>query len=242
PAQGPPTGPEDQRMTRMMQMMEQMQTEMKDMRGQMMQMGQMHERMRGMMQEHRGDMQKMCPGMAAPDATKKGGERGGPDCPGHHDAEPDHDRARNAGARSAPAHDPEAHPALAGRRGAEAPRHRHGSRHPAEPSVPGYEPVRVGGQLCPGTDDGGVGDDDEPGRGQPASRCEGGGLADARSQDRRVAGRRWRSPDRDHHRDRPPSRLREASVTCRPTVPSSLSTTRRTWSRPTSDCCAVRAT
>ena len=72
-AQGPPTGPEDQRMTRMMQMMEQMQTQMKDMRAQMMQMSPMHEQMRGMMQEHRADMQKMCPGMAAPDSTKKGG-------------------------------------------------------------------------------------------------------------------------------------------------------------------------
>ena len=55
PAQGPATGPEDQRMTRMMQM------------------GQMHERMRGMMQEQHADTQKMCPGMAAPDSTKKGG-------------------------------------------------------------------------------------------------------------------------------------------------------------------------
>jgi hypothetical protein len=72
-AQGPATGPEDQRMTRMMQMMEQMQTQMKDMRGQMMQMGQMHERMRGMMQEQHADTQKMCPGMAGPDSTKKGG-------------------------------------------------------------------------------------------------------------------------------------------------------------------------
>jgi TolA-binding protein len=72
-AQGPATNPEDQRMARMMQMMEQMQTQMKDMRGQMMQMGQMHERMRGMLQEQHADMQKMCPAMADPDSTKKGG-------------------------------------------------------------------------------------------------------------------------------------------------------------------------
>ena len=72
-AQGPAAGPDDQKMTHMMQMMEQMQAQMKDMRGQMMQMGQMHERMRGMMQEQHPDMQKMCPGMAAPDAMKKGG-------------------------------------------------------------------------------------------------------------------------------------------------------------------------
>jgi len=56
-----------------MQRMEQMQTLMKVMRGQIMHMGQMHERMRGMMQEQHADMQKMCPGMAAPDSTKKGG-------------------------------------------------------------------------------------------------------------------------------------------------------------------------
>src|SRR5215831_2306160 len=75
-AQGPATGPDDQRMTRMMQMMEQMKdqmAEMKAMHGQMMQMNQMHERMSGMMQEHRAEMQKMCPGMSAPDSTKKGG-------------------------------------------------------------------------------------------------------------------------------------------------------------------------
>jgi len=72
-AQGPATGPDDQRMTRMTQMMEQMQTQMKDMHGQMTRMNQMHERMGGMMQDHRADMQKMCPGMAAPDSTKKGG-------------------------------------------------------------------------------------------------------------------------------------------------------------------------
>ncbi len=82
-AQGPATGPDDQRMMRMMQTMEQMKdqmkqmheqmAQMKEMHGQMMQMNQMHERMGSMMQEHRADMQKMCPGMAAPDSTKKGG-------------------------------------------------------------------------------------------------------------------------------------------------------------------------
>ena len=82
-AQGPATGPDDQRTMRMMQMMEQMTDQMKQMHeqmaqmkamhGQMMQMNQMHERMSGMMQEHRAEMQKMCPGMAAPDSTKKGG-------------------------------------------------------------------------------------------------------------------------------------------------------------------------
>src|SRR5262249_6764214 len=206
PAQGPAPGPDDQRMMRMMQMMDQM----KEMHDQMAQMKAMHGQM---MQEHRAEMQKMCPGMAAPDSTKKGGYWRLYDRRRAHDAEPDHDQARDAGARSAPAHDPKAHPAPAGRRGTRAPRHRHGSRHPAEPAVAGHEPVRVGGQLSSGTDDGGVGDDEEPDRGQPASRREGGGLADDRSQDRCPAGRRRRSPGRDHHRDRPPSRLREASVT-----------------------------
>lgn len=82
-AQGPATGPEDQRLMRMMQTMEQMKDQMKqmheqmmqmkEMHGQMMQMQQMHERMSGMMQEHRADMKKMCPGAAAPDSGKKGG-------------------------------------------------------------------------------------------------------------------------------------------------------------------------
>lgn len=81
-AQRPASGPEDERMARMMKMMEQMQDQMKQMNGQMTQMKQMHEQMTqmkqmheqmtGMMQQHRADMQK-CPGAAAPDPTKKGG-------------------------------------------------------------------------------------------------------------------------------------------------------------------------
>lgn len=62
-AQGPATGSEDQRVMQMTQMMEQMKEQMK----------QMHEQMSGMMQEHRAQMQKGCPGAAAPDSTKKGG-------------------------------------------------------------------------------------------------------------------------------------------------------------------------
>lgn len=65
-AQRPASGPEDERMVRMMKMMEQM-------HGQMTQMKQMHEQMTGMMQQHRAEMQKVCPGAAAPDPTKKGG-------------------------------------------------------------------------------------------------------------------------------------------------------------------------
>lgn len=82
-AQRPASGPEDERMARMMNMMEQMQGQMKQMNGQMTQMKQMHEQMTqmkqmheqmtGMMQQHRADMQKLCPGAAAPDPTKKGG-------------------------------------------------------------------------------------------------------------------------------------------------------------------------
>jgi len=70
-------------MVRMMKMMEQMQDQMKQMHGQMTQMKQMHEQMTqmkqmheqmtGMMQQHRAEMQKVCPGAAAPDPTKKGG-------------------------------------------------------------------------------------------------------------------------------------------------------------------------
>jgi len=71
-AQRPASGPEDERMVRMMKMMEQMQDQMKQMHGQMTQMKQMHEQMTGMMQQHRAEMQKVCPG-AAPDPTKKGG-------------------------------------------------------------------------------------------------------------------------------------------------------------------------
>ena len=62
-AQRPASGPEDERMVQMMKMMEQMQDQMK----------QMHEQMTGMMQQHRAEMQKVCPGAAAPDPTKKGG-------------------------------------------------------------------------------------------------------------------------------------------------------------------------
>ena len=62
-AQRPASGPEDERMAQMMKMMEQMQDQMK----------QMHEQMTGMMQQHRAEMQKVCPGAAAPDPTKKGG-------------------------------------------------------------------------------------------------------------------------------------------------------------------------
>jgi hypothetical protein len=72
-AQRPASGPEDERMARMMKMMEQSQDQMKQMHEQMTQMKQMHEQMTGMMQQHRADMQKLCPGAAAPDATKKGG-------------------------------------------------------------------------------------------------------------------------------------------------------------------------
>jgi gas vesicle protein len=82
-AQRPASGPEDERMVRMMKMMEQMQDQMKQMHGQMAQMKQMHEQMTqmkqmhdqmsGMMQQHRAEMQKVCPGAAAPDPTKKGG-------------------------------------------------------------------------------------------------------------------------------------------------------------------------
>ena len=48
-------------------------TQMKQMHEQMGQMKQMHEQMSGMMQQHRAEMQKLCPGAAAPDPTKKGG-------------------------------------------------------------------------------------------------------------------------------------------------------------------------
>ena len=82
-AQRPASGPEDERMARMMKMMDQMQDQMKQMNGQMTQMKQMHEQMgqmkqmheqmSGMMQQHRAEMQKLCPGVAAPDPTKKGG-------------------------------------------------------------------------------------------------------------------------------------------------------------------------
>jgi len=82
-AQRPASGPEDERMARMMKMMDQMQDQMKQMNGQMTQMKQMHEQMgqmkqmheqmSGMMQQHRAEMQKLCPGAAAPDPTKKGG-------------------------------------------------------------------------------------------------------------------------------------------------------------------------
>ncbi len=85
-AQRPASGPEDERMVRMMKMMkmmEQMQDQMKQMHGQMAQMKQMHEQMTqmkqmheqmsGMMQQHRAEMQKVCPGAAAPDPTQKGG-------------------------------------------------------------------------------------------------------------------------------------------------------------------------
>ena len=92
-AQRPASGPEDERMVQMMKMMEQMQDQMKQMHGQMAQMKQMHgqmtqmkqmheqmtgmkqmhEQMTGMMQQHRAEMQKVCPGAAAPDPTKKGG-------------------------------------------------------------------------------------------------------------------------------------------------------------------------
>ncbi len=82
-AQRPASGPEDERMVQMMKMMEQMQNQMKQMHGQMTQMKQMHglmtqmqqrhEQMTGMMQQHRAEMQKVCPGAAAPDPTKKGG-------------------------------------------------------------------------------------------------------------------------------------------------------------------------
>ena len=82
-AQRPASGPEDERMVQMMKMMEQMQDQMKQMHGQMAQMKQMHgqmtqmkhmhEQMTGMMQQHQAEMQKVCPGAAAPDPTKKGG-------------------------------------------------------------------------------------------------------------------------------------------------------------------------
>ena len=82
-AQRPASGPEDERMARMMKMMDQMQDQMKQMNGQMTQMEQMHEQMgqmkqmheqmSSMMQQHRAEMQKLCPGAAAPDPTKKGG-------------------------------------------------------------------------------------------------------------------------------------------------------------------------
>jgi hypothetical protein len=45
---------------------------MKQMHEQMTQMKQMHEQITGMMQQHRADMQKLCPGAAAPDPAKKG--------------------------------------------------------------------------------------------------------------------------------------------------------------------------
>jgi TolA-binding protein len=77
------SGPADERMTQMMKMMAQMQDQMKQMNGQMTQMKQMHEQMgqmkqmheqmSSMMQQHRAEMQKLCPGAAAPDPTKKGG-------------------------------------------------------------------------------------------------------------------------------------------------------------------------
>ncbi len=82
-AQHSASGPEDERMARMMKMMDQMQDQMKQMNGQMTQMKQMHEQMgqmkqmheqmSSMMQQHRAEMQKLCPGAAAPDPTKKGG-------------------------------------------------------------------------------------------------------------------------------------------------------------------------
>ena len=52
--QGPATGPESERMAQMMKMMEQM-----------------RDQMNGLMQQHRTEMQKGCPG--ATDSMKKGG-------------------------------------------------------------------------------------------------------------------------------------------------------------------------
>ena len=89
-AQGPKAGPdpglEQDRMTRMMtlmgemwEQMQQMQEHMKDMQG----MGPMPGRMGGMidtmrqmnsmMQQHRAEMQKLCPGAAAQQPPKQGG-------------------------------------------------------------------------------------------------------------------------------------------------------------------------
>ena len=64
-AQGPKAdpGPEQDGMARMMMMMGEMREHMK----------QMQEQMNSMMQQHRAEMQKLCPGAAAPQPPQKGG-------------------------------------------------------------------------------------------------------------------------------------------------------------------------
>ena len=81
-AQGPKAdpGPEQDGMARMMGMMSQMQEQMQQMQEQMkgmqgmgpMQGGVMGQ-MNSMMQQHRAEMQKLCPGAAAPQPQQKGG-------------------------------------------------------------------------------------------------------------------------------------------------------------------------
>lgn len=80
-AQGPKAdpGPEQERMARMMTMMgemqeqmQQMQEQMKGMQGMGRMMGMMGQ-MDSMMQQHRAEMQKLCPGAAAPQPPKTGG-------------------------------------------------------------------------------------------------------------------------------------------------------------------------
>lgn len=87
-AQGPKadSGPEQDQMARMMTMMGEMQEQMNQMREQMngmqgmgpMQGGMgrmmgMMGQMDSMMQQHRAEMQKLCPGAAAPQPPKQGG-------------------------------------------------------------------------------------------------------------------------------------------------------------------------
>jgi len=86
PKAGRAAGPGEDRMTRMTTMMGEMQEQMKQMQEQMKDMrgtGLMPDRMGGMtgmmeqmstmMEQHRAEMQKLCPGAAAPQPPKTGG-------------------------------------------------------------------------------------------------------------------------------------------------------------------------
>jgi hypothetical protein len=73
---GPAAGPAEDQMARMMTMMGEMQEQMKHMQAQMkgmQEMGQTMGQMRSMMERHRSEMQKPCPGAAAPHAPNHGG-------------------------------------------------------------------------------------------------------------------------------------------------------------------------
>src|SRR5262249_28878580 len=71
-----------------------------------------------------------------------------------------------------------------------------------------HEPLRLGDQLPDRANERRICNDEEPHHREPSPGREGGGGADARSQDRSAPGGRRRQPYRDHYRDRSPSRLR----------------------------------